>query len=28
LEKSLADCDEVMTRNPVHFGALSGYGLI
>jgi len=28
LEKSLADCDEVMKRNPVHFGALSGYGLI
>lgn len=28
LEKSLADCDEVMQRNPVHFGALSGYGLI
>jgi tetratricopeptide (TPR) repeat protein len=28
LERSLADCDEVMKRNPVHFGALSGYGLI
>jgi tetratricopeptide (TPR) repeat protein len=28
LEKSLADCDEVMKRSPVHFGALSGYGLI
>jgi tetratricopeptide (TPR) repeat protein len=28
LEKSLADCDEVMKRNPAHFGALSGYGLI
>jgi tetratricopeptide (TPR) repeat protein len=27
-EKSLADCDEVMKRNPVHFGALSGYGMI
>jgi tetratricopeptide (TPR) repeat protein len=27
-EKSLADCDEVMKRNPHHFGALSGYGLI
>jgi tetratricopeptide (TPR) repeat protein len=27
-ERSLADCDEVMKRNPVHFGALSGYGLI
>jgi tetratricopeptide (TPR) repeat protein len=26
--KSLADCDEVMTRNPYHFGALSGYGMI
>jgi tetratricopeptide (TPR) repeat protein len=26
--KSLADCDEVMKRNPAHFGALSGYGLI
>jgi tetratricopeptide (TPR) repeat protein len=28
LEKSLADCDEVIKRNPIHFGALSGYGLI
>jgi tetratricopeptide (TPR) repeat protein len=27
-EKSLTDCDEVMKRNPGHFGALSGYGLI
>jgi tetratricopeptide (TPR) repeat protein len=27
-DKSLADCDEVIKRNPVHFGALSGYGLI
>jgi tetratricopeptide (TPR) repeat protein len=27
-EKSLQDCDEVMKRNPVHFGALSGYGQI
>lgn len=26
-EKSLADCDEVMRRNPYHFGALSGYGM-
>jgi tetratricopeptide (TPR) repeat protein len=26
--QSLADCDEVMKRNPYHFGALSGYGLI
>mgnify|MGYP002783648018 FL=1 len=28
LQGSLADCDEVMARNPMHFGALSGYGLI
>lgn len=28
LRKSLADCDEVMKRNPHHFGALSGYALI
>jgi tetratricopeptide (TPR) repeat protein len=27
-EKSRADCDEVMKRNPFHFGALSGYGQI
>ena len=27
-KKSLADCDEVMKRNPYHFGALSGYGMI
>lgn len=27
-EKSLKDCDEVMKRNPVHFGALAGYGQI
>ena len=27
-QKSLADCDEVIKRNPYHFGALSGYGLI
>jgi len=26
--KSLADCGEVMKRNPHHFGALSGYGMI
>jgi tetratricopeptide (TPR) repeat protein len=26
--KSLADCDEVMKRNPTHFGALAGYGQI
>jgi tetratricopeptide (TPR) repeat protein len=25
LRKSLSDCDEVMKRNPYHFGALSGY---
>jgi tetratricopeptide (TPR) repeat protein len=28
LRRSLADCDEVMKRNPLHFGALSGYGQI
>jgi len=28
MHKSLADCDEVMKRNPYHFGALSGYGMI
>ena len=27
-KRSLADCDEVMKRNPYHFGALSGYGQI
>jgi tetratricopeptide (TPR) repeat protein len=27
-KRSLADCDEVMKRNPSHFGALSGYGQI
>jgi tetratricopeptide (TPR) repeat protein len=26
--RSLADCDEVIKRNPHHFGALSGYGMI
>jgi tetratricopeptide (TPR) repeat protein len=26
--KSLADCDQVLKRNPGHFGALSGAGLI
>ncbi len=26
--KSLQDCDEVMKRNPGHFGALAGYGQI
>ena len=28
LRRSLADCDEVMKRNPHHFGALAGYGQI
>ena len=27
-DKSLADCEEVIKRNPVHFGALSGFGMI
>lgn len=27
-KESLADCDEVIRRNPVHFGVLSGYGQI
>jgi tetratricopeptide (TPR) repeat protein len=27
-QKSLADCDEVIKRNPLHYGALSGYGMI
>jgi len=27
-QKSLADCDEVLKRNPRHFGALSGIGQI
>jgi tetratricopeptide (TPR) repeat protein len=26
--RSLADCDEVLKRNPRHFGAISGVGLI
>ncbi len=26
--KSLADCEEVVKRNPFHFGALSGFGMI
>ena len=26
--KSLADCDEVIKRNPQHFGALAGFGQI
>ena len=28
LKRSLADCDQVMKRNPNHFGALAGYGQI
>lgn len=28
LERSLADCEEAMKRNPFHFGALAGYGQI
>jgi tetratricopeptide (TPR) repeat protein len=28
LRKSLADCNEVMKRNPYHFGALAGYSQI
>ncbi len=28
LDRSLADCEEVMRRNPIHYGALSGFGLI
>jgi tetratricopeptide (TPR) repeat protein len=27
-KKSLKDCDQVMKRNPYHFGALAGYGQI
>ncbi len=26
--ESLADCEEVLKRNPAHFGALSGFGMI
>ena len=26
VDRSLADCDEVIKRNPLHFGALAGYG--
>ena len=26
--RSLADCDQVVARNPYHWGALSGYGMI
>jgi tetratricopeptide (TPR) repeat protein len=28
LDKSLKDCDEVLKRNPDHFGVLAGYGQI
>ncbi|MSQ19832.1 MAG: tetratricopeptide repeat protein [Betaproteobacteria bacterium] len=28
LDRSLADCHKVLTRNPVHFGVLAGYGQI
>lgn len=28
MDASARDCDEVLKRNPSHFGALSGYGLI
>jgi tetratricopeptide (TPR) repeat protein len=28
LEKSLADCEQVVRRNPQHFGALAGFGQI
>ena len=28
LDASARDCDEVLALNPLHFGALSGYGLI
>jgi tetratricopeptide (TPR) repeat protein len=28
LDRSLRDCDEVIKRNPVHFGVLAGYGQI
>jgi tetratricopeptide (TPR) repeat protein len=25
-DRSIADCDQVLARNPLHFGALAGYG--
>jgi tetratricopeptide (TPR) repeat protein len=25
-DRSIADCDQVLLRNPLHFGALAGYG--
>ena len=28
LDASAADCEQVLVRNPSHFGALSGYGMI
>jgi len=28
LRRSLADCNEVIKRNPAHFGALAGFGQI
>ena len=28
LRRSLADCEQVVKRNPYHFGALSGYAMI
>jgi len=28
LDRSMEDCDEVLRRNPLHFGALAGYGQI
>ena len=27
-QRSLKDCDQVIKRNPKHFGALAGYGQI
>jgi tetratricopeptide (TPR) repeat protein len=28
LDASAADCEQVLARNPSHFGALSGYGMV